>query len=58
MPLHIKYGFIVDTLNKPFMVAKHGSIGFDYCTGYAPECELKEYCPCLEIWNRPDFPGF
>lgn len=56
MPLHIKYGFMTGTLNKPFMVVEHGNIGFDYCTGYAPGCELKEYCPCLEIWNKPDLP--
>ncbi|MBX3253234.1 MAG: hypothetical protein KF862_03750 [Chitinophagaceae bacterium] len=56
MPLHIKYGFMVGMLNKPFMVVDHGNIGFDYCTGYAPGCELKEYCPCLEIWNKPDLP--
>ena len=43
---------IVDTLNKKNSIVNSGSMSFDFCTGYAPGCELKEYYPCLEIWNN------
>lgn len=53
MPASVKYVFIVDTLNKKTSIPNHGMIHFDFCTGYAPGCELGQYCPCLEIWNKP-----
>ncbi len=34
-------------------IVNSGSMSFDFCSGYAPDCEFKEYCPCLEIWNEP-----
>lgn len=52
MPLPIKYKFMVNTLNEPFTPVSSGFIGFDFCTGYAPDCALKEYCPCLKYWNE------
>jgi hypothetical protein len=52
MPDRIKYTFMVNTLNEGFTPVNSGIIGFDYCTGYAPDCPFGEYCPCLEIWNN------
>jgi hypothetical protein len=55
MPPKVAYTFIVDCLNEKVDIVNTGFTGFDFCTGYAPNCKLKEYCPCLEIWNSlPD----
>jgi hypothetical protein len=54
LPLRLRYKFMVNTLNEGFTPVSCGIIGFDYCTGYAPDCPLGEYCPCLEIWNDDD----
>jgi hypothetical protein len=35
-------------------IVNSGDMTFDFCTGYAPDCIFKEYCPCLEIWNETD----
>jgi hypothetical protein len=54
LPLPIAYKMTVDTLNQKTSIANIGSMGFDFCTGYAPDCVFKEYCPCLTIWNEAD----
>ena len=51
MPPKIAYTFIVGTLNEKIEIVNSGFTGFNFCTGYAPDCKLKEYYPCLEIWN-------
>ncbi|MEO6720816.1 MAG: hypothetical protein ABIN67_10625, partial [Ferruginibacter sp.] len=54
LPLAIAYTMTVDTLNSKTDVVNSGTMGFDFCTGYAPDCVFKEYCPCLKIWNEED----
>ena len=54
LPLHLRYHLVVNTLNEEFQVINSGRIVFDYCSGYAPDCPLKEYCPCLQFWNESD----
>ena len=54
LPAAFAYTLMVDTLNKKTMITNYGFVSFDFCTGYAPECELKEYCPCLKTWNKYD----
>lgn len=54
VPLRFRYTLMVSLLKDHFIPLNSGFFGFDYCTGYAPECALKEYCPCLEIWNNDD----
>jgi len=34
-------------------IANSGMMSFDFCSGYAPDCIFKEYCPCQEFWNTP-----
>ena len=53
LPIDWAYKMIVDTLNSKIMIVNSGGTGFDFCSGNAPECIFKEYCPCLEIWNNP-----
>lgn len=53
-PLDWRYRFLTDTLQEGFSPVSSGFITFDYCTGYAPECKLKEYCPCLKFWEVDD----
>jgi|AntRauTorckE6833_2_1112554.scaffolds.fasta_scaffold14529_2 hypothetical protein len=52
LPLHRKYKLMVGLLDHKFTVSNAGMIVFDFCTGYAPGCELKEYCQCLEFWEE------
>ena len=54
LPLPIAYAMTVDTLNSNTSIPNSGFMGFDFCTGYAPDCIFKEYCPCLENWNKLD----
>ena len=54
LPCEINYSMLVNTLNEKTFIPSDGFVTFDYCTGYAPDCIFKEYCPCLEIWNRAD----
>ncbi len=51
-PGHLKYSFRVNTLNEKTAILSCGMMSFDYCTGHAPDCIFKEYCPCLKIRNR------
>jgi len=53
LPTEITYSMLIDTLNEKTFIPESGFVSFDYCTGYAPNCIFKEYCPCLEIWNSP-----
>lgn len=52
LPLPIAYKMMIDTLNTKTTIVNSGTIGFDFCTGYAPDCIFKEYCPCRKIWNE------
>lgn len=27
---------------------------FDFCIGYAPDCVLESYSPCLKFWNEDE----
>lgn len=54
VPISLVYKVIVKTLDTQTSITNHGMLHFDYCSGYAPVCFWKEFCPCLEIWNRPD----
>jgi len=51
LPIAFAYKIIVDSLNMKTNIPKSGLMHFDFCTGYAPDCIFKEYCPCIKIWN-------
>jgi len=53
LPVARAYPLMVSLLKEEAWYLPGGTLHFDFCTGYAPECELKEFCPCLEIWNKP-----
>ena len=52
LPVSRAYPLLINLLNEAAWYIPGGTFHFDFCTGYAPECELKEYCPCLEFWNE------
>jgi hypothetical protein len=52
VPIRKAYPLIINLLNEEAWYFPTGTLHHDFCTGYAPECELGEYCPCLEIWNE------
>jgi len=52
LPLDRKYELMVGLLDHEFTPFNTGMFVFDFCTGYAPEYGLKEYCPCLEFWEE------
>ena len=54
LPLPIAYSMMVDTLNTKTDIPTMGMIGFDFCTGYAPDCIFKSYCHCLKYWNEDE----
>ena len=54
LPIDIAYSMTVDTLNTPTTIVNSGCMHFDFCSGDAPGCIFKEYCPCLKIWNTDD----
>jgi hypothetical protein len=51
LPIPIAYKMTVDSLDMKTEIVNSGMMCFDFCTGYAPDCVFKEYCPCLVIWN-------
>ena len=54
LPAALAYKMTVDTLNMKTTIVNSGQMSFDFCTGYAPDCIFKEYCPCLELWDTTD----
>ncbi len=52
LPLPIAYKMTVETLNTNTAIVTNGEMIFDFCSGYAPDCVFKEYCPCLKFWNK------
>lgn len=56
VPVAFAYNLLINLLNKTVWFFPGGMYHFDFCTGFAPDCELKEFCPCLEIWKdyKPD----
>jgi hypothetical protein len=52
IPQAFRYELIVDTLNKHTFIPTSGFVSFDFCTGDPTDCELKAYCPCLNIRNK------
>lgn len=57
MPIKSCYEFLLKfVLGSEFMPVDNGTIHFDFCTGYAPECDWGKYCSCLEYW-KDDNPG-
>lgn len=55
LPIAWTYNLLVETLNEGTFIPDCGIAGFDHCTGYAPDCIYKQYCPCLKFWNAPYF---
>lgn len=51
LPHSRAYPLLINILKEEGWYLPGGTLHFDFCTGYAPECELKEYCPCLKYWN-------
>ena len=51
LPIDFAYKLMVNILEREVTIFNSGCINIDFCTGYAPDCELQEYCPFLEIWN-------
>lgn len=51
LPWDKRYALTVALLDREFTPLNTGMFVFDFCTGYAPECELGEYCRCLEYWK-------
>ncbi len=52
LPVAFAYKMMVDSLNMKTNIVNSGCMSFDFCSGYAPDCVFKKYCPCLEIWNE------
>jgi hypothetical protein len=53
LPVAFAYKMIVDSLNMKTCIVNIGQMHFDFCSGNAPDCAFKEFCPCLKYWNDP-----
>ena len=51
LPASKAYPLMMTILEKEAWYLPGGILVFDFCTGYAPDCVMKEYCPCLKYWN-------
>ena|SRR5690606_13599658 len=51
LPLPITYKMMVNSLNTKTEIVDSGFLTIDSCTGYAPDCIFKEFCPCLDVWH-------
>lgn len=54
LPVAFAYRMIVDALNMKSSIVNNGQMIFDFCSGYAPGCGFKEFCPCLEHWKNTE----
>ena len=57
VPFSHRYQLMVLTLTKGFTVLNTGFVEFDFCSGYAPDCELGKYCSCREFWDELEEDG-
>ena len=57
LPVDICYSMTIDTLNMKTSIMNSGFMSFDFCSGYAPDCIFKQYCPCLKAWDEEDKNG-
>ncbi len=51
LPAAFAYKMIVESLEMKTNIVNTGYMSFDFCSGYAPGCVFKQYCPCLDLWN-------
>jgi len=52
LPVTRAYPLMINLLNEEAWFLPGGTLHYDFCDGYAPECPLEEYCPCKEIWKE------
>jgi hypothetical protein len=52
VPIPMAYNLIIGLLEEEAWYMPAGYLCHDFCSGYAPECQLKEYCPCLKHWGK------
>src|SRR5690625_4437057 len=57
LPWWLRYQFMLKTLGEEFTPVATGFITFDFCSGYAPDCEFGKYCSCFSIWNEANKNG-
>lgn len=57
LPPAFDYELLVDTLNEKTFIPLSGFASFNYCSGYAPDCKFKEYCPCWDVWMEQQDKG-
>jgi hypothetical protein len=52
LPVDRAYPLLINLLKKEAWYLPGGFLHFDFCTGFAPDCELREYCACKEFWEN------
>lgn len=53
-PKERAYTLLIGLINKEAWYLPGGTLHFDFCTGYAPDCVLKEFCGCKKYWDQED----
>lgn len=54
LPVSFAYTLMVSSLTQETSIVNNGCMHLDFCRYYAPDCELKEYCLCWEVWNAEE----
>ena len=52
IPLDLKYKLSVKALDNDYFECGVGFYHMDFCAGWAPDCALGEFCPCLEDFDE------
>lgn len=52
LPVAFAYTLMVSSLNQETNLEISDWMDLDFCISYAPDCELKEYCYCWDIWKE------
>lgn len=58
MPVEFQYEVLINSWDEEVSYMPAGAHGgmvvMDFCDGYAPDCILKTYCACREIWESDE----
>ena len=55
IPLQLKYELVKDTFLDDIHYMPGWQMTHDFCTGYCPDCKLKDYCEnCIHDWANDE----
>jgi hypothetical protein len=52
LSIEFRYQLLRELMADEAYYFSQGHIHHDFCTGWAPDCVLKEHCNCLQFWKE------